>query len=132
MGYSDAELSILIVDDEEMTDLNREYRQVDSTTDVLSFSMLEGEYGDISTEMLGDVVICAPAARAMAAERRTSFESVLDLLLVHGTLHLLGFDHGEIEDARRMDDKTMELLKMLGYSREEFEWYGTGRFIEES
>lgn len=124
MGYTDAELSIVVVDDEEMARINLEYRQVDSTTDVLSFPMQEGEFGEICPEMLGDVVISAPTAQLMSTENNCPLPSVLDLLLVHGILHLLGYDHetGE-EDARRMKEKTLELLSRLGHSEENFNWY---------
>ncbi len=124
LGYIDVELSLLIVDDEEMARLNREYRQVDSSTDVLSFPMWEGEYGDVCRELLGDVVISAPTAQAMSGERGISPDAVMDLLLVHGILHLVGFDHelGE-EEAHAMEQKTLDLLVHLGHRREDFLWY---------
>ena len=107
-----------------MTRLNLQYRQVNRSTDVLAFPMLEGEYGDISVELLGDIVISAPTARGMSRLHHCSLPTVLDLLLVHGTLHLLGYDHerGE-EEACRKEEKTLELLPMLGHAQEEFDWY---------
>lgn len=126
LGYNDTELSILIVDDEEMARLNRQYRQVDSTTDVLSFPMWEGEFGDICPEILGDLVISAPTAQVMSEEYGCSLSTVLDVLLIHGILHLIGYDHEESEtEARSMDAKTLELLRILGYSEDSFEWYRT-------
>ena len=124
MGYTESELSVLIVDDSEMARLNQQYRQIAHTTDVLSFPMQEGEFGEIAPEMLGDVVISAQTAKAMSEETGSTFESVLDLLLVHGILHLLGLDHeaGPVE-ARKMKQKTEELLSMLGHSGAEFEWF---------
>ncbi|MHC1726561.1 MAG: rRNA maturation RNase YbeY [Syntrophobacteraceae bacterium] len=124
LGYTESELSILIVDDEEMARLNLEYRQISHTTDVLSFPMLEGEFGEIAPEMLGDVVISAETAGAIGHEAGASLESVLDLLLIHGILHLLGFDHeaGEAE-AREMKRETEELLALLGHSADEFRWF---------
>jgi probable rRNA maturation factor len=118
-------LSIVIVDDEEMADLNWEYRQVDSTTDVLSFPMREGEFGDVQPDILGDIVVSAPTAQVMAQTRQASLEEVMDLLLVHGVLHLLGYDHADEEDARLMDEKTMEVLRELGHPAEAFSWYLT-------
>ena len=102
MGYTESELSILIVDDTEMTGINRQYRQIDHTTDVLSFPMQEGEFGGIAPEMLGDIVISAETAEMMSRERGTALEAVLDLLLVHGILHLVGLDHeaGPVEEKR--------------------------------
>ncbi len=124
LGYTESELSVLIVDDGEMARLNKEYRQIDHTTDVLSFPMLEGEFGDISPEMLGDVVISAETAKAMSEETGSPLEPVLDLLLVHGILHLLGLDHetGPLE-AKEMRRKTEEILLMLGHSGAQFEWF---------
>ena len=124
MGYTESELSLLIVDDGEMARLNQQYRQIGHTTDVLSFPMIEGEFSDIAPEMLGDVVISVETAKAMSDETGAALESVLDLLLVHGILHLLGLDHevGPVE-AREMKLKTVELLAMLGHRCEEFEWF---------
>src|SRR5208283_1370726 len=124
LGYTESELSVLIVDDREMARLNQQYRQIAHTTDVLSFPMLEGQFGGIAPEMLGDVVISAQTAKAMSEETGSTFESVLDLLLIHGILHLLGLDHeaGPVE-AQKMKLRTEELLSMLGHSGAEFEWF---------
>jgi len=124
LGYTESELSVLIVDDGEMARLNQQYRQIDHTTDVLSFPMLEGEFSDIAPEMLGDVVISVETAKTISAETGTALESVLDLLLVHGILHLLGLDHNvRPAEAREMKLKTEELLEMLGHCGEQFEWF---------
>lgn len=124
MDYTDAELSIVIVDDDEMADLNRQYRQVDSTTDVLAFSMTEGEFGNIAPDMLGDVVISAPTADAIGRQNNLSLPVVLDLLLVHGILHLTGYDHEQgDEQARAMDAKTMEIMKLLGHHDRDLSWF---------
>ncbi len=126
MGYTEAELSITIVDDEQIARLNRDYRQVDGPTDVLAFAMQDGEFGEICPEVLGDVVISAPTASLMAQEHHCPFPAVLDLLLTHAVLHLRGYDHERSsEDARSMDAKTLELLEDLGYSPETFGWYRT-------
>ncbi len=124
MGFTEAELSILIVDDEEMSRLNREYRQIPTPTDVLSFPLREGEFGDIQPDLLGDVVISAPTAMVMSQGHRCPLPTILDLLLVHGILHLLGYDHeGNTTEALRMEKKSMEILKALGHDGESFEWY---------
>jgi probable rRNA maturation factor len=124
LGFTDTELSIAIVDDGEMAQLNMQYRQVNKPTDVLAFPMLEGEFADVLPELLGDVVISAPTAQLMSRQHHRPLSMVLDLLLVHGILHLLGYDHerGE-EEARRMEDRSLGLLKMLGHSEESFDWY---------
>lgn len=118
------ELSLLIVNDEEMQRLNREYRHVDAPTDVLSFPMWEGEFGDVCPELLGDVVISTETARMMSDQRGMSLEGIVDLLLAHGILHLVGFDHEKSdEEAETMERKTLELLELLGHRREDFSWY---------
>lgn len=107
-----------------MTRLNSEYRGIERTTDVLSFPMHEGEFGDVVPEMLGDVVISVPTAQEMARQHGCSLEVVLDLLLVHGTLHLLGFDHeGDPEAGLLMQLKTVEMLHLLGHREKDFDWY---------
>jgi probable rRNA maturation factor len=92
-GRSEAELSILITDDEEIRSLNRDYRSVDSPTDVLSFSQVEGEGPAIASELLGDVVISWETARSQARELGHTVLEEMKRLLVHGVLHLLGYDH---------------------------------------
>jgi probable rRNA maturation factor len=124
LGFIDAELSIVIVDDGEMARLNLLYRRVDSTTDVLAFPMHEGEFGDIVPELLGDVVISAPTAHVMSGRFQCPLPTILDVLVVHGILHLVGYDHeGSIEASRQMQEKSVELLGMLGHSREVLDWY---------
>ncbi len=108
-----------------MARLNMEYREVESTTDVLSFPMWEGEFGDVCEEMLGDIVISAPTAGLMGEQHGCSLSAVLDLLLVHGILHLVGLDHSTAEEAQEMEVKTVELLETLGYPKGSFEWYST-------
>lgn len=110
-----------------MAVLNRQYRQVNGTTDVLSFPLREGEFGDIGPELLGDVVISAPTAQVMSQDHRCPLPAILDLLLVHGILHLVGYDHeAGPGEALRMEEKSLELLKMLGHVEEGFEWYMRG------
>jgi len=124
LGYTKAELSVVIVDDAEMAEINFEYRRVDRPTDVLSFPMLEGEFPDVCNQMLGDVVISADTARSISDETGASLESVLDLLLIHGILHLVGFNHEAGErQALEMKRKTEELLSLLGHSGGEFAWF---------
>lgn len=99
LGRSEAELSILITDDEEIHALNREYRTVDRPTDVLSFSQVEGEGHLTRTRLLGDVVISWETAERQAQEMKESFIDEMKRLLVHGLLHLLGYDHEEGEES---------------------------------
>lgn len=101
-GRSDAELSILITNDEEICSLNRVYRAVDRPTDVLSFSQVEGESPVETAQLLGDVVISWETAQRQALELKHTVPVELKRLLVHGILHLLGYDHEKDEEAARV------------------------------
>ena len=115
------ELSIAITDDETVRSLNREYAGEDAVTDVLSFSQREGEEfvtppGEVP--LLGEVIIAYPQALRQAqgrlprqaAERGRSANHEVAHLLIHGILHLLGYDHAQSEEARRMRAREEELL----------------------
>ncbi len=97
-----------------MRTLNRRYRNKDRTTDVLSFSLREGRFGGVQPDMLGDIVIAVPVARRQAVDAGLTLHQELERLLVHGLLHLIGYDHerGEAE-ARSMRKKEQNLLKRL-------------------
>ena len=113
------ELSIAITDDETVRSLNREYAGEDAVTDVLSFSQREGEEFVAPPEgvpPLGEVVIAYPQALRQAQDRQAqsargwSIEREIERLLVHGVLHLLGYDHAEPEEARRMREREEALV----------------------
>lgn len=97
-----SELSLSLVDDSEIAELNAAHRCRTGPTDVLSFSLLEGDHADFRGEMLGDVVIGLGVARRQAEERGVPLIEELQRLLVHGFLHLLGHDHEVPEEAQRM------------------------------
>jgi probable rRNA maturation factor len=110
---ADGELSVSLVGDEEIRRLNREYRGKDRATDVLSFSLREGEHGDVASA-LGDVVISLETAARQARERRATIEWEVDRLLVHGILHLAGYDHEvSAREERRMKRKEREMLARI-------------------
>ncbi len=112
-GAPPTELSVMVTDDETVRSLNREYAGEDAVTDVLSFSQREGEEfvgAPGSVPPLGEVVIAYPQATRQAGERGHSVEEEVARLLVHGTLHLLGYDHAEAEEERRMRAREEELL----------------------
>jgi probable rRNA maturation factor len=117
VGQARAELSLALVDDEQMTDLNRRYRGMDGPTDVLSFSLLEGASAPHRGRLLGDVVIGIEAAARQAGERHRALEHEVTKLLVHGVLHLLGHDHEKPEDARTMQAEERRVLRSLGVTR---------------
>ncbi len=111
----DSELSIVITDDEQIREINRDYLDRDRPTNVISFAMQEGEGSGLQPGLLGDVVISAETAARDAAEAGLTFESELLFLLLHGILHLLGFDHerGSEEDARIMEEKEREVFAII-------------------
>jgi len=107
-----SELSVALVRDDEMHRLNRDYRGKDRTTDVLAFALREGEAtGTQEPGLLGDVVISVPTAERQGRERGHGTERELTELLLHGILHLLGYDHERsFAEARRMFAKQRALL----------------------
>ena len=108
-------LSILIVDDATIQEINRDYLAKNRPTNVISFAMQEGEGGELHPDLLGDVVISADTAARDAAEVNRSVESELYFLLLHGVLHLLGYDHerGTEEEALIMEEKERELYARI-------------------
>ncbi len=105
---------MVLVDDEQMSSLNWQYRRRQEPTNVLAFAMREGEFGEISPELLGDVIISLPTAQREAEEAGISLDTMISRLLVHGILHLVGFDHEQGEDAdREMEQRSAELLAIL-------------------
>ncbi|MDP2992238.1 MAG: rRNA maturation RNase YbeY [Deltaproteobacteria bacterium] len=113
LAHPDAELSILFVNDEEITRLNELYLKRSGPTNVISFPMHSPDIPGIHTEILGDVVISMETAGREAGQEDISLEAKTDWLLVHGILHLLGYDHEKAKDARVMFKKEKELLDLL-------------------
>lgn len=115
------EVSVSLVSDEEIHDLNRLYRNVDRPTDVLSFAMTEGddEFPEVESveEPLGDIVISVPTCLRQAVEYGHSVERELAFLLVHGFLHLVGYDHQDAEAERTMFGIQDAVLDELGIRR---------------
>ena len=125
----DAELSILFVDEQSMTDLNRRFNSTDAPTDVLAFPIDEepteggrspdsggsgpgctpAELADLPT-LLGDVVVCPAVAFRNAPDHAGTYEDEVALLVVHGILHLMGMDHHDDDEAELMEAKEQELL----------------------
>jgi probable rRNA maturation factor len=114
---AETELSLVITDDEEIRALNRDYRDTDAPTDVLSFAANEGEDFVTPEELppyLGDVIISYPTALAQAQEQGHGVAQELALLVVHGCLHLLGHDHATDEEQAQMWALQDEILRGLG------------------
>ena len=116
-----AELSIALTDDDEIHELNRVFRHRDRPTDVLAFAMREGAHlhGTAAErpEMLGDVVVSVETARRQAARRGRTLEQEVRVLLAHGLLHLVGYDHETKRQARTMGAKTRELCRAAAAAR---------------
>lgn len=110
----DGELSIVITDDAKIEILNQEYLHHQGPTNVISFPMQEGEFSGITPSLLGDVVISADTADREAHDAGLTLEERMDQLLIHGILHLFGFDHEADEDqAAEMEKKANELFEMV-------------------
>jgi rRNA maturation RNase YbeY len=113
VGEKTADLGVMLIGDRSMRRLNRQYRKKDRTTDVLAFSMRQGPCP--ASMLIGDVVISVPTAAKQAAQLGRSLDEELTVLLVHGILHLCGYDHeGSMRDARRMQQREQWVLRRLG------------------
>ena len=110
------ELTIRVVDSAESATLNLRYRGKEGPTNVLSFPF-QPPPGLPETGLIGDLVICAPVVEREAAEQVKTLEAHWAHMVVHGVLHLLGFDHSEEKEAERMEALEVQLLKELGFPR---------------
>ena len=111
---ADSELTIRLVDAEEGQELNRTYRHKDYATNVLSFPA-EVPDGLLDIPLLGDLVICVPVVEREAREQNKALEAHWAHLVIHGCLHLLGYDHIDDEEAEEMEGLERQLLAELGY-----------------
>jgi probable rRNA maturation factor len=109
-----AELTIRIVDSEEGQALNRDYRQRDYATNVLSFPF-DAEI-ELPVQLLGDLVICAPVVAREAIEQNKSVLAHWAHMVVHGSLHLLGYDHMDDDDAVTMESLEVAIMATLGFA----------------
>lgn len=111
----EGELSIVFVDDDEIATLNQDYLQRSGPTNVIAFPMQEGDFSEVTPNLIGDVVISLDTCRRECDAAAMPFEERLDQLLVHGILHLFGYDHvTNAADAERMATKSDELVALLG------------------
>jgi len=113
LGLHDVELSVLLTDDDTISELNRRYLRKNGPTNVLAFPMGQESFSE-KTAMLGDVVISLDTARKESNESGESLDRTVSRLLVHGILHLLGHDHEKSRaDARRMKKEEERLLALI-------------------
>ena len=121
----EAEVSVTFMDDESIRTINRDYRDKDRATDVISFALEETVEGEIRVSspegmprLLGDILISTETADRQAGEYGHSREREIGFLALHGFLHLLGYDHMNEEDERRMFGRQDEILETFGLGRD--------------
>jgi probable rRNA maturation factor len=118
LAFPDGELSIVIVDDRQIAELNDRYLNRTGPTNVMAFPMREGDFSEVTPTLLGDVVISVETAANEAATAVLATDIRFKQLLVHGILHLFGYDHELNEaDALLMEEKSKELMERIaGFS----------------
>ncbi|MFH2013186.1 MAG: rRNA maturation RNase YbeY [Pseudomonadota bacterium] len=118
----DSEISILMVDDKQIEVINKQYLGRSGPTNVISFPMTEGDFTAVNPYLLGDVVISVETAKRQAEESEIAVEEMIDFFLIHGVLHLLGYDHENSgEEAQVMQAKEKELLNKIILTNTELE-----------
>jgi len=114
LELSNAELSILLVDDARIRELNRQYLNRNRPTNVIAFPMKEGEFSILNPQLLGDLVISVDTARRQAPRFGLNHMETVLFLMIHGLLHLVGYEHeGTRKGARKMARKQKELLSRI-------------------
>ena len=114
LNCQNKEISLLFVDDDGIREFNKRYLGRDYPTNVIAFSMTEGEFGNINPDLLGDIIISVETASRDALSANIEFEEELDYLMIHGILHLLGYDHETSEaEEKRMKKKEGEIFFAL-------------------
>jgi probable rRNA maturation factor len=114
LGFQTQEVSITFASDRFVRRLNKKYRGFDRPTDVLAFAMREGEWTEIQPQLLGDVVISVDTAKKQALDLGHSLNKELAILLIHGILHLVGYDHMQPLEAKKMQAVEKKILKHIG------------------
>jgi probable rRNA maturation factor len=115
---SDAYLSVIFVDNDEIQEINRTYRNIDRVTDVISFALEDNDEKLIGDRILGDIYLCIPRMKEQAKEYNHSEKRELSFLVCHGLLHLLGYDHvNNKEEEKVMFDLQDEILDSLNITR---------------
>lgn len=112
-GRNDAELTVRIVDEQESAELNEQYRHKNGPTNVLSFPFECPP--EVELNLLGDLVICAPVVQREAREQHKQEQAHWAHMVVHGTLHLLGYDHLHQDEAEAMESREISIMEVLGF-----------------
>lgn len=108
LGFKDSEVSLLLVDDDQIREINKSYFQRDRPTNVISFAMTEGAFGDVHPEILGDIILSVETAARDAVAYDIDFMDEVEFLLIHGLLHLVGYNHENVESREAEKMKKME------------------------
>jgi probable rRNA maturation factor len=118
LDCTDKEISITFVDDVTIQRINKQYLDKDRPTNVISFSLQEGEFGNINPEILGDIVISVDTAQREAEKGNLRLDEEILFLMIHGLLHLLGYNHENTskENSRKMKQKEKELFRLVTQS----------------
>jgi probable rRNA maturation factor len=115
LNCADKEISLSFVDDENIKILNKQYLGKNKATNVLSFSLLEGEYGNINPQILGDIIVSVETAQRDALYGKLTIHQEIDFLIIHGILHLLGYNHENTteKETKKMRQKEKDLFNAI-------------------
>ena len=115
LGCENEEISLVLVDDAQIREINKNYLKRDRSTNVISFALTEGEFSDINPLLLGDIILSVETADRDAAANKIALMDEVEFLLIHGLLHLLGFDHENTtaDMSQKMKNKERELFYLL-------------------
>jgi probable rRNA maturation factor len=115
LGFEHGEISLLLVNDHQIREINKKYLKRDRPTNVISFAMTEGPFGGIHPEVLGDIIISVETAARDTLSGHIDFMDEVEFLLIHGLLHLLGYNHEntDADTAEKMKKRERELFYML-------------------
>ncbi|MGA2782117.1 MAG: rRNA maturation RNase YbeY [Smithella sp.] len=115
LDCADKEISLSFVDDENIKQLNKQYLERDKATNVISFSLREGEYSNINPQILGDIIISVETAQRDAIKGNLTVTQELEFLIIHGILHLLGYNHENTtkKETNKMRQKEKDLFNAI-------------------
>jgi len=115
LDCKDKEISLLFVDNNEIREINKRYLNRDYSTNVITFSLTEGEFGNINPKVLGDIVISVETALKDAEEAGIELNDELEFLMIHGMLHLLNYNHENtsVDEVKKMESKEQEVFGIL-------------------
>jgi metalloprotein, YbeY/UPF0054 family len=115
LDCADKEISLSFVDDENIKQLNKQYLGRDKATNVISFSLQEGEYSDINPQIMGDIIVSVETAQRDAIKGNLTVTQELEFLIIHGILHLLGYNHENTikKETNKMRQKEKELFNAI-------------------